>query len=81
LEAVKWFQQSADKDHGDSLCNLGTLYAQGKGGLPVDIEKAMELWTRAADEHNVIEAHFMIAQVIIHVSFIHTYARICCLSV
>lgn len=62
---MKWFQLGYDNDHGECIFNLGSLYGQGKvnhynGSC---IEKAMELWQIAANKHNIVEAHFMIAQV------------------
>ncbi|XP_014488856.1 PREDICTED: uncharacterized protein LOC106752022 isoform X2 [Dinoponera quadriceps] len=47
-KAAKYYNDAAAYDHADALYNLGIYYAQGKGGLPIDISTARTYFTRAA---------------------------------
>ncbi|XP_032686866.1 uncharacterized protein LOC116851513 [Odontomachus brunneus] len=47
-KAAKYYNDAADYDHAEALYNLGVYHAQGKGGLPVDIDTARTCFTRAA---------------------------------
>ena len=53
-EAAKWYELSAEGRRGFSHAqnNLGLMYEQGQGGLPIDREKAVELYRMSANEHN-----------------------------
>ncbi|KAM0725647.1 Chitin synthase regulator SKT5 [Formica fusca] len=47
-KAVKYYNDAAAHDHADALYNLGVFHAQGRGGLPVDIDIARTYFVRAA---------------------------------
>jgi len=48
VEAVKWFRAAADLLHEYALDNLGRMYWQGRGGLPLDRVEAVKLYRAAA---------------------------------
>lgn len=48
LQAAKYYNDATDYDHADALYNLGVYHAQGKGGLPIDIDTARTCFTKAA---------------------------------
>ncbi|XP_050463970.1 uncharacterized protein LOC126858010 isoform X2 [Cataglyphis hispanica] len=47
-KAVKYYNDAAAHDHADALYNLGVFHAQGKGGLPINIDIARTYFVRAA---------------------------------
>jgi TPR repeat protein len=47
-EALKWHTASAQAGYTAAIYKLGKMHAFGKGGLPVDEEKAIELFLEAA---------------------------------
>ena len=46
-EAQKWYTAAAQVGYTAAIYKLGKMYAFGKGGLPVDEEKAIELFFRS----------------------------------
>lgn len=48
LQAAKYYSDAAAHDHADALYNLGVFHAQGRGGLPIDIDIARTCFTKAA---------------------------------
>jgi TPR repeat protein len=46
--AVRWFELSVKQGHRSGQLRLGRMYAEGRGGLPKDEAKAMELFRLAA---------------------------------
>lgn len=48
LQAAEYYSDAAAHDHADALYNLGVFYAQGKGGLPLNINIARVYFTKAA---------------------------------
>ncbi len=55
--ALEKFKTLADKGNPEAQYNLGVMYRQGKG-VPADDQKAIELWTKAADQGNNAAAQF-----------------------
>jgi TPR repeat protein len=55
--ALNKFKPLADQGNAEAQYNLGVMYRQGKG-VPADDQKAIELWTKAADEGNNATAQF-----------------------
>lgn len=51
-EAAKWLLKAAEAKHPDAMYYIGTYYANGRGGLPVDLEKANAWYGRAATARN-----------------------------
>ena len=47
-EAQKWYTAAAQAGYTAAIYKLGKMHAFGKGGLPVDEEKAIELFLEAA---------------------------------
>ncbi|XP_077261931.1 uncharacterized protein LOC143897278 [Temnothorax americanus] len=47
-KAAKYYNDAAAHDHADALYNLGVFHAQGRGGLPINIDTARTYFTRAA---------------------------------
>ncbi|XP_011875384.1 PREDICTED: uncharacterized protein LOC105566188 isoform X2 [Vollenhovia emeryi] len=47
-EAAKYYTDAAAHNHADALYNLGVYHAQGKGGLPIDIDTARTCFNKAA---------------------------------
>lgn len=45
--AVTWYGKAADLREPRAMANLGVKYASGRGGLPVDRQKAEDLYRRA----------------------------------
>ncbi|XP_012538676.2 uncharacterized protein LOC105837987 [Monomorium pharaonis] len=56
-KAAKYYNDAAAHDHADALYNLGVFHAQGKGGLPVDIDTARSCFIRAAKLGQVQAQH------------------------
>ncbi len=50
--AREWFMLAAAQDLAAAQFNLGALYRLGAGGLPIDHPKAIELFTRAAEQYD-----------------------------
>lgn len=48
LQAIKYYNDAAAHDHADALYNVGVFHAQGKGGLPIDIDIARTYFAKAA---------------------------------
>ncbi|KAF4532904.1 hypothetical protein B566_EDAN001508 [Ephemera danica] len=46
--AVKYYQKASNLGHAGAKYNLAIYYSQGRGGLPVDNEKASDLFRSAA---------------------------------
>jgi TPR repeat protein len=51
-EAAKWLLKAAEAKHPDAMYYIGTYYANGRGGLPVDLEKANGWYQRATAARN-----------------------------
>ncbi|XP_011875383.1 PREDICTED: uncharacterized protein LOC105566188 isoform X1 [Vollenhovia emeryi] len=47
-KAAKYYTDAAAHNHADALYNLGVYHAQGKGGLPIDIDTARTCFNKAA---------------------------------
>ena len=47
-EAMKWLEKSAAQGYAEAMCNIGTLYHDGKG-VPRNLLKAREWWKKAAE--------------------------------
>lgn len=45
---IQWFEIAAARGRNNSLVYLGTLYQQGMYGLPIDKQKAFDMFQRAA---------------------------------
>ncbi|KMQ95358.1 protein shc1 [Lasius niger] len=56
-KAVKYYNDAAAHDHADALYNLGVFHAQGRGGLPIDIDVARTYFVRAAKLGQVQAQH------------------------
>ncbi|EZA58089.1 hypothetical protein DMN91_005537 [Ooceraea biroi] len=56
-EAAKHYNDAAAHDHADALYNLGVFHAQGRGGLPINIDIARTYFTRAAKLGQVQAGH------------------------
>ena len=48
-EALKWYHRAAEQGYALAYNNLGSLYATGCPGVPVDREKAKECYRRAVE--------------------------------
>jgi hypothetical protein len=48
-EAVRWLEKSIELGYEPSISVLGMAYATGKAGVTIDIPKATEMLTHAAD--------------------------------
>nr|CAD7401358.1 unnamed protein product [Timema poppensis] len=46
--AAKWYQIASDRGHAEAMYNLGVMYVHGRGGLPMDYDKAKNLFESAA---------------------------------
>ena len=57
LQAAKYYNDAAAHDHADALYNLGVFHAQGRGGLPINIDTARTYFTRAAKLGQVQAQH------------------------
>jgi len=58
-EAVRWLTKAAESGHSaGSEYTLALLYQEGRGGLPRDIRKAMNLYRRGAEQSakNIVDA-------------------------
>ncbi|XP_063994427.1 uncharacterized protein LOC135171798 [Diachasmimorpha longicaudata] len=49
VKAVEYYQSAAEKGHAGAMYNLGVFHAQGRGGLPINLNEARELFTKAAN--------------------------------
>lgn len=47
VKALEWFNRAAENGDKVAIHNIGIYYEQGKGGLPVDIDKAIEWYSKA----------------------------------
>ncbi|XP_011146591.1 uncharacterized protein LOC105187476 [Harpegnathos saltator] len=56
-KAAKYYKDAAAYDHADALYNLGIYHAQGKGGLPIDINTARTCFIKAAKLGQVQAQH------------------------
>lgn len=52
VKAAYWFQRSADLNNSYGQILLGQYYKYGKGGLPVDFNKAIELYNKSAESNH-----------------------------
>ncbi|XP_015112288.1 uncharacterized protein LOC107037961 isoform X2 [Diachasma alloeum] len=48
VKAVKYYRSAAENGHAGAMYNLGVFHAQGRGGLPINLAEARELFTKAA---------------------------------
>uniref|UniRef100_A0A0C9PQ57 YbeQ_0 protein n=2 Tax=Fopius arisanus TaxID=64838 RepID=A0A0C9PQ57_9HYME len=48
VKAVEYYRSAAENGHAGAMYNLGVFHAQGRGGLPINLKEAHELFTRAA---------------------------------
>nr|CAD7595054.1 unnamed protein product [Timema genevievae] len=46
--AAKWYQVASDRGHAEAMYNLGVMHVHGRGGLPVDYDRARNLFESAA---------------------------------
>ena len=44
---MEWYRKAADQGNAAAQCNLGLMYAEGRGGLPQDLTEALR-WLRKA---------------------------------
>ncbi len=51
-QAVYWFKKSAQQEFAPAQYRLGEMYYFEKGGLPRDLGKAVELFKKAAEQHD-----------------------------
>lgn len=51
-QAVYWFRKSAEQDFAPAEYRLGEMYYFAKGGLPRDLNKAIELFEKAAKQQD-----------------------------
>lgn len=51
-QAVYWFKKSAEQEFAPAQYRLGEMYYFEKGRLPRDLSKAVELFTKAAEQHD-----------------------------
>ena len=51
-EALRWFQRAAQKGDSGGMLVLGEMYAFGRGGLPKDIDQAVQWYRKAAASGN-----------------------------
>ena len=58
-EANKQVNKRMEVDDAQAIYNVGCCYAEGRYGFPQDIDKALELWHRAA-ELSYVSAYFNI---------------------
>ncbi|XP_053977807.1 uncharacterized protein LOC128875871 [Hylaeus volcanicus] len=47
-KAAKYYNDAAERGHADAIYNLGVFYAQGRGGLSIDVGRARSYFTKAA---------------------------------
>ena len=47
-KAMQWYNKAAEKGHPIAICNIGNMYAHGKG-VEKDYEKAAQLLRQAAE--------------------------------
>lgn len=47
-EAAKYYQLASERGHATAMYNLGVFYVHGWGGLPVDCNRAHELFEKAS---------------------------------
>ena len=52
-EAVRLWQSALQYGNVQAQNNLGTMYAEGRGGLPRDMSQAVGMWRMAAEQGNV----------------------------
>ena len=50
-EALKWYRKAAEQGHSQAQYNLGLCYYKGRG-VTKDLDKARELWRKAAAQGN-----------------------------
>uniref|UniRef100_A0A7S0GNJ1 Uncharacterized protein n=1 Tax=Proboscia inermis TaxID=420281 RepID=A0A7S0GNJ1_9STRA len=50
IEAVRWFERAADQGLAHAQFNLGFCYSVGMGVTEVDVERATELFLKAAEQ-------------------------------
>ncbi|MFZ1086839.1 MAG: tetratricopeptide repeat protein [Terracidiphilus sp.] len=55
--AIKYLIEAANNGNGPAQFDLGSLYNNGQGGMPVDKEQAFQLFLRAADQGQVKAMH------------------------
>jgi hypothetical protein len=60
-QAATWFAKAADLGQPEAMYNLGLLHISGLGGVKVDLERAADLFTRAATAGN-IDARYGLAK-------------------
>ena len=48
-KSIHWLQKAAAQGAPPAQRNMGTFYAMGLGGLKKDVNKALELWKKAAE--------------------------------
>ncbi len=59
--AIPYLQAAAERDHLDSILELGMIYEDGKG-VPVNMAKAQEYYVRVAERHPDITLKIKAAQ-------------------
>ena len=52
--AAEWFQKSADQGYADAQFVLGLMHEAGIGGISKDIDKAKDLYQKAADQEHYL---------------------------
>ncbi|XP_012277180.1 uncharacterized protein LOC105697980 [Orussus abietinus] len=57
VKAAKYYEEAANKGHADAMYNLGVYYAQGRGGVSMDLNRARSLFTNAAQLGQVNAQH------------------------
>ena len=49
-KAIEWYDKAIDAGDISSMVTKGTIFYYGIGGIPIDYEEAVKLYTRAAEE-------------------------------
>lgn len=47
-KAAKYYSDAAEQGHADAIYNLGVFHAQGRGGFPIDTDRARDYFVKAA---------------------------------
>lgn len=49
-KAISWYEKGMELNNPESTNMLGIIYSEGKGGIPVNMDKAFEMFRKAAEE-------------------------------
>lgn len=59
--AITWYQRAMENKYPEAINALGYLYLDGKG-VDIDVDKAFELFSQAADEYDLDCAYFNLSK-------------------